>query len=53
MDNRIKLLAEIWSSGIHRDEVDYGDMYIAGHKAVSDDRNASVYATEQIFDESA
>src|SRR5947209_17753098 len=46
MDNRIKLLEEILSSGMPVVEFEYGDMYVHGHKAASDGRDEFVSLTQ-------
>src|SRR5258705_12173877 len=53
MDKRIKLLGEILSFRMQGGGVDYGDMYVEGHKAGSDvgDEVLSVY--EEVMDELA
>src|SRR5437867_10905739 len=53
MDNRIKLLEEILSFRMQRDEFDNGDMYVDGHKAASDGRDEVVSVTDNLLDESA
>src|SRR5256885_1038284 len=49
MDNRIKLLEEILSFRMQGVEFDNGDMYVDGHKAVSDVRDEFVYVTEKLM----
>src|SRR5256886_1942449 len=53
MDNRIKLLEEILSFRMQGVEFDNGDMYVDGHKAASDVRDAFVSVTEKLMDELA
>src|SRR5437660_2287510 len=45
MDNRIKLLEEILSFRMQGVEFDNGEMYVAGHKAVSTVLASSVFVT--------
>src|SRR5437016_5818175 len=53
MDNRIKLLEEILSFRMQGVEFDNGDMYVDGHKAASDVRDAFVSVTEKLMDDLA
>src|SRR3546814_10753163 len=53
MDNRIKLLEEILFFRMQGVELDNGDMYVEGHKAVSDVRDECVSVTETLIDELA
>src|SRR5699024_10998423 len=53
MDNRIKLLGEILSFRMQGVELEDGDMYVGGHKAASDVRDAFVSVTERVMDEVA
>src|SRR5688500_11738660 len=50
MDSRIKLLEEILSFRMQGVEFDNGDMYVDGHKAASDVRDALVSVTEKLMD---
>src|SRR2546425_980243 len=53
MDNRIKLLEEILSFRMQGGEFDNGDLYVDGHKTVSDGRDEFVSVTEKLMDELA
>src|SRR5690606_38762377 len=53
MDNRIKLLEEILSFRMQGVEFDNGDMYVDGHKAASDVRDAFASVTEKVLDATA
>src|SRR5690349_13310105 len=53
IDNLIELLDEILSFLMHGVEFDNGDMYVDGHKAVSDVRDEFVSGTEKLMDELA
>src|SRR5207237_10051099 len=49
MDNRIKLLDEILSFRMQGVEFDSGDVYVDGHKAVSEVRDVFVSVTEMLM----
>src|SRR5205823_1079599 len=53
MDNRIKFLEEILFFGMRGVELDIGDIYVDGHKAVSDFRDDFVSFTENLMDKLA
>src|SRR5438093_11446564 len=49
MDNRIKLLEQMLSFRMQGVVFDNGDMYVDGHKAASDVRDAFVSVTERLI----
>src|SRR4051812_3603417 len=53
MDNRIKLLEQILSFRMQGVEFANGDMYVDGHTAASDGREALEPATEKLMDDLA
>src|SRR5256885_17261616 len=50
MDNRSQVLEEVLSFRMQGVGFDNGDMYVDGHKAASDGRDAFGYATEKLMD---